>query len=231
MEFKNSYILAILIIAIILIPLVLLNLSTHSQIGSDDRGYVSKDVYAHYGDSKIKIALVTGIHARESIAIAPEQWAARVFALLTPVEIINYNIVVEKNPQDYSQGRKNGEGLAATFILPDVKKSDYDLVIISHAHQTGYGEGYYVATPQMDNPSVTIAQYIKSSGLNFNYYPAAKNAKYKSSSAVLFSKPLALAGYPTLVYEIPENVTSFESFFMTYKLLETGYGFLNSQIQ
>ena len=214
-------------IALVSAPLILISWGEHSQIGSDDRGYVTKDVYAHYGQSNIKIVIVTGIHARESIAIAPEQWAAKVFALFTPVEIINYNIVVQKNPQDYTEGRKNGEGLAADYILPDVKKSDYDLVIISHAHQEGYGEGYYVATPQMDDASVAIAKTIKSSG-SFNYYPSSKNAKYKSSSAIVFSKPLAIAGYPTLVYEIPENVSSFESFQMTYKLLEISYKALNS---
>jgi hypothetical protein len=85
-----------------------------------------------------------------------------------------------------------------------------------------------VATPQMDIASVNIAQIIRGSGSNFNYYPAAKNAKYKSSSAILFSKPLAIAGYPTLVYEIPENVSSYESFYMTYKLLEISYNSLNS---
>lgn len=228
MRFKNLYVMVILLIAIIVVPIIILNLSDHTEIGSDDRGYVTKDVYSHYGSSNVKIALVTGIHPREVISIAPEQWAARFFALLTPVEIINYNIVVEKNPLDYSLGRNNGEGLASEYILPDVKKSDHNLVIIAHAHQPGYGSGYYVATPQMDIASVKIAQMIKGSGSSFNYYPAAKNAKYKSSSAVLFSKPLAIAGYPTLVYEIPENVSSYESFYMTYKLLEISYNSLNS---
>lgn len=227
MRFKNLYLLVILL-AIIVIPFIVLNLSSHSEIGTDDSGYVTKDIYSHYGSSEVKVALVTGIHPREAISIAPEQWAARLFALLTPVEIINYNIVVEKNPQDYNLGRDNGEGLAAQYILPDVKKSDYNLVIISHAHKPGYGSGYYVATPQMDVDSVNIAQTIKESGSNFNYYPTAKNAKYKSSSAILFSKPLAIAGYPTLVYEIPENVNSYESFYMAYKLLEISYNSFNS---
>ncbi|MDZ4171150.1 MAG: hypothetical protein U1C19_03210 [Methanobacteriaceae archaeon] len=229
MRFRNYIFIAmVLLVFAIAISFVVVNLSTHTELGSDDRGYVTKDVYNHYGESKIKIAIVTGIHPRESISIVPEQWSAKVFALLTPVEIINYNIVVQKNPQHYTMGRNNGEGLAADYILPDVKKSDYNLVIISHAHQEGYGDGYYVATPQMDNPSVSIAQSIKSSSYNFNYYPASKKVKYKSSSALLFSKPLALAGYPTLVYEIPENITSLESFLRTYDLLKLSNEILNS---
>ncbi|WP_432704072.1 hypothetical protein ACRERI_03915 [Methanothermobacter thermautotrophicus] len=135
------------IVAVLVTTVVVLNLSEHSTIGSDSRGYVTRDIYAHYGEQSVKIAIVTGIHPREEVSIAPVQWAGRVFALL-PVEVIIYSINVEDSPQDYSRGRANGEGLAATYILPDIKRSDYDLVVIAHAHKPGYGEGFYVATPR-----------------------------------------------------------------------------------
>ncbi len=223
MHLKNASIIALIILAVIALPLIAVNLGTYTKIGSDERGYVTKDVFSHYGSSNIQIVIITGIHPRESISIVPEQWAAKVFALLTPVEVINYNIVVEKDPQDYNLGRNNGEGLAADYILPDIKNSDYDVVIISHAHQPGYGEGYYLATPEMDDTSVLIARLVTGADPSFNYYPGTKNSKAKTSSARLVSKPLAAAGYPTLVYEIPENVTSLESFLKTYKLLENVY--------
>jgi hypothetical protein len=223
MRVKYVGIIALLLVAVITLPLLVVNIGTSTQIGVDDRGYVTKEVYAHYGPSTNQIVIITGIHPRESISIAPEQWAAKVFAILTPVEIINYNIVVQKDPQDYNLGRANGEGLAADYILPDIKKSDYDVVIIAHAHQPGYGEGYYVATPEMDDTSVLIARLVTSTEPSFIYYPGTKNSKAKTSSAKLVSKPLAAAGYPTLVYEIPENVTSLESFLKTYSLLENIY--------
>ncbi|QHN07381.1 hypothetical protein [Methanothermobacter sp. THM-2] len=193
-----------------------MNLSDHSTIGSDSRGYVTKDVYAHYGKQDIKIAVVTGIHPREEVSVAPVQWASRAFTLL-PVEVALYSINVEDNPMDYRKGRASGEGLATTYILPDVTKSDYDLVIIAHAHAPGYGEGFYVATPQMDEPSVRIAEDLREEG--FNYYPVSGKTVYRSSSARLFSRPLAAAGYPTLVYEVPEWSSAYEVFFMTLKLL------------
>ena len=37
------------------------------------------------------------------------------------------------------------------------------------------------------------------------------NETYKSTSAVLVSKPIAQAGYPTFVYEIPEDIWEFTS--------------------
>ncbi len=76
MRFKNLYLVIILLIACIMVPFIILNLSTHAELGSDDRGYVTKDVYSHYGSPTVKIALVTGIHPREAISIVPEQWAA-----------------------------------------------------------------------------------------------------------------------------------------------------------
>ncbi|MFB2622465.1 hypothetical protein [Methanothermobacter marburgensis] len=212
------------ILLLIVTPLVIMNLSDHSTIGSDSRGYVTKDVYAHYGKQNIKIAVVTGIHPREEVSVAPVQWASRAFALL-PVEVALYSINVEDSPMDYSKGRANGEGLAATYILPDVMKSDYDLVIIAHAHAPGYGEGFYVATPQMDEPSVQIAESLRKEG--FNYYPVSGKTRYRSSSARLFSRPLAAAGYPTLVYEVPEWSSAYEVFFMTLKLLRASSSVLS----
>jgi len=206
----------IFIILLLLAPLVLMNLSDHSLIGEDGRGYVTRDIYAHYGDRDLKIAVVTGIHPRETVSIAPVQWASRVFALL-PVEVVLYTIVVEDSPMDFSRGRANGEGLAATYILQDIKGSDCDLVIIAHAHKPGYGEGFYVATPQMDAASVEIARRLEGAG--FNYYPVPSGTRYRSSSGRLFSRPLAAAGYPTLVYEVPEWSSSWEVFMKTLKLL------------
>jgi hypothetical protein len=57
----------------------------------------------------------------------------------------------------------------------------------------------------MDDASVNIAKKISESS-DFNYYPVTGNETYKSTSAVLVSKPIAQAGYPTFVYEIPEDI-------------------------
>ena len=48
-------------------------------------------------------------------------------------------------------------------------KSDPDLVIIGHDHEPGYGEGYYIATPTMDNASVDLAEEV-TGDIGFNLF-------------------------------------------------------------
>ena len=115
-----------------------------------------------------------------------------------------------QNPEDYDAGRENGESLVHDFVNPDVTSSDADCVIISHSHESWYGEGFYLATPEMDDASVGISEKIKETS-DFNYYPKTGNETYKSTSAVLVSRPIAQAGYPTFVYEIPEDISDGDS--------------------
>lgn len=150
------------------------------------------------------IALITGIHPREKISIEPEIQATKEYGN-DDVKIINYKVTVTKNPEDYNEGRANGESLVHDYVNPSVTQSDADAVIISHSHNPNYGEGFYLATPEMDDASVRIAEKISKSS-DFNYYPVTGNETYKSTSAVLVSKPIAQAGYPTFVYEIPEDI-------------------------
>ena len=58
----------------------------------------------------------------------------------------------------------------------------------------------------MDGDSVNMAEKIRDSS-DFNYYPMQGNETYKSTSAQLVSKPIAQSGYPTFIYEIPEDIS------------------------
>ena len=159
------------------------------------------------------------MHPRETLAIGPEMLSAQAFAFFNRVKVVNYEVVVEEDADKYEESRNNGEALVVNYVMPDIYKSDINLVIISHSHIPSYGKGFYVATPAMDSASVYLGESIANSGINFRYYPTKGNAKYKSSSAALISKPLANAGYPLLVYEIPEDITALDSFSKTYDLM------------
>ncbi|MGZ7209209.1 MAG: hypothetical protein ACXVHV_04975, partial [Methanobacterium sp.] len=148
-----------------------------------------------------KIAIITGIHPREKIAIEPMKTAVRNYALTHNVEVTDYDIHVLDNPDNYTIGRANGEDLAAQYIVPDIKNSDYKLVIILHAHQVGYGQGFFIATPYMDNKSVEMAQSIPNTISSFKYYKSNQTGS-KTSSAIKVSIPIAENGCPTFVYEI-----------------------------
>lgn len=184
--------------------------ATGTVLGNTENGTVEKFVYGNASADKT-IALITGIHPREPLSIDPEIKAAREYVNdHSDVKIIHYQTNVTKNPQDYNEGRANGESLVHDFVNPDVTKSDADCVIISHSHIATYGQGFYLATPEMDNASVDIAKKVNESS-DFNYYPVTGNEEYKSTSAVLVSKPIAQGGYPTFVYEIPEDITEQDS--------------------
>ena len=215
-------ILIILLVSIAFMGYTYFTFHKTSTLAKMDIGYVTKEENNFY-HSNLTMVIITGIHPRETLAIGPEVEATRMFSLTHQVNMITYNVTVTQDPEDYSKGRANGEKLVAEKVLPDINKTDAKIVIISHSHIPGYGEGFYVATPAMDQPSVSLAEKIKNSGIDFNYYPAREDMEYKSTSAVLVSKPLAESGYPTLVYEIPENITESDSTSRTMDLLETSY--------
>lgn len=188
---------------------------TYTTLANTSIGTVEVGISGNENASKC-IALITGIHPREKLSIEPEIQAAREFGG-DDVKIINYKVTVTQNPEDYNEGRANGESLVHDYVNPHVTSSDADAVIISHSHNPNYGEGFYLATPEMDSASVGIAQEISQTS-DFNYYPVTGNETYKSTSAVLVSKPIAQAGYPTFGYEIPEDIWEFTATWKTKEL-------------
>lgn len=205
----KTKIIIILFIILMIGAIVLLEGNRHyneinyTTLGNTSIGTVEKGISGNES-APISIALITGIHPREVLSIEPEIQAAKEYGD-NNVKIIHYKVTVTQNPQDYEEGRANGESLVHDYVNPDVTSSDADAVIISHSHIPEYGEGFYLATPEMDNASVDIAKKINQTS-DFNYYPVTGNETYKSTSAVLVSKPIAQAGYPTFVYEIPEDI-------------------------
>jgi hypothetical protein len=176
---------------------------TYDTLANTSIGTVEVGVSGNVNATKC-IALITGIHPRETLSIEPEIQAAREFGN-DNVKILHYRVNVTDHPQDYQTGRDNGESLVHDYVNPHVTSSDADAVIISHSHNPDYGSGFYLATPEMDDASVGMAKKISETS-DFNYYPVTGNETYKSTSAVLVSKPIAQAGYPTFVYEIPEDI-------------------------
>ena len=214
MNLKNNTKIILIIVILAAIGVMMFSSNTtntssgHEVLADSEIGTVEKVTYGN-ANAPTAIALITGIHPREPLSIEPEIKAAAEYAN-DDVKIINYQVNVTDSPQDYEKGRSNGESLVHDYVNPDVTKSDAKAVIISHSHMPTYGEGFYLATPQMDDASVKIAEKI-SQNSDFNYYPVQGNETYKSTSAVLVSKPIASAGYPTFVYEIPEDITSQDS--------------------
>jgi hypothetical protein len=199
------------------------NLSDHSTVGSDSRGYVTKDVYSHYSQSNKKIAVITGMHPREDLSTKILPYVIKLYAVTHNVEIVNYQVTVTENPQDFTEGRSNGEGLVAQYLISDIAKSNYNLVIICHDHEQGYGEGYYIATPTMDSKSITRAEAVHKILTDFNYYQRSTSEPAKSTSITKVDTPITAGGTPVFVYEMPEWAGDYEAFLKSYNLIDTSF--------
>lgn len=219
---KKMFIIIILLVGIIAAAVFMLyNFSDHSTLGSDSKGYVTKDVYAHYSTSAPKIAIITGMHPREISAktVVPE--VIKLYALTHNVEIVNYKVTVTDSPQDFTTGRHNGESLVAKYIVPDIAKSNYSLVIICHDHEKGYGnDSYYIATPTMDSKSVTLAEAAHNLLPDFNYYQRNTSQTAESTSITGVDTPIVDTGTPVFVYEIPEWLSNSDVYTNTNRLID-----------
>lgn len=184
-----------------------LSAASPTVLGTDSKGMVSKHVITSNitsNPNKKTIAVVTGMHPREISAKEVLPGVLNAYALTHDVKIVNYQINVTNNPEDFTIGRKNGESLVAQYVIPDIKKSDYSLVIIVHNHKQGYGNGYYIATPTMDAKSVALGESVHKILPSFNYYKRNNDAKPEQSSINTVDNPIAATGTPVFVYEIPE---------------------------
>lgn len=200
----------------------------HSFLGYDSSGYVTKDVYYHSSSSGPKIAIITGMHPREISAKTIVPLVIKSYMNTNnSVEIVNYVINVTNSPNDFEVGRHNGEGFVAKYVVPDIEKSNYDLVIICHNHRNGYGNGYYIATPTMDPKSVQLAEAIQDILPDFNYYQRNTDEKAESTSINKVDSPISTTGTPVFVYEIPEWASDSDVYSNSARLIDACVNYLN----
>ena len=213
------------VILIVVLLLIFAGLYLYGKtLANNTNGTVEKCIYGN-ANAANSIAVITGIHPREPLSIDPVIKAIQQYGN-DSVKVIHYRVNVTDQPQDYEIGRAHGENMIHDFVNPDINKTDAKAVIISHSHMPEYGDWFYLATPEMDNASVTIAEKVENSS-DFNYYPVTGDETYQSTSAILVSKPIAQAGFPTFVYEIPENVTSDTATNKTLELFEMITNFIS----
>ena len=197
------------------------NQHTSNVLGSDNRGVVTKETYSDSNIFGPKIAIVTGMHPREASAknVVPE--VIKNYSTTHNVEIINYQINVTDQPDNFNIGRTNGEGLVAQYVIPDIAKSNYNLVIICHNHVQSYGNGYYLATPTMDNKSINLAETTHNLLPEFNYYQRNVTQQPEQSSINSVDYPIVSTGTPVFVYEIPGWLGYSDVYNNTNRLIDT----------
>ncbi len=206
---KKYYSLIIIPVIIVALAFIMMGSnaggSTTTLLGSNSLGSVTKVVYTHPGDTGPVIAVITGMHPREISAKEVLPGVVKAYSQAHNIEMVNYQVNVTKDLTDFSVGRANGQDLVAQYVIPDIKKSHYSLVIIVHDHEKGYGSnGYYIATPSMDNRFVTLGQSVQKILPSFNYYTRNTNQQPEGTSIEQVDDPIVATGTPVFVYEIPE---------------------------
>lgn len=196
------------------------SISDTELLGSNDLGQIVKHTYSHYENPDIKIAVVSGMHPRENLHkfILPE--VCKVLSVFNNVEVVNYQVSVTSGAEDFKISRANGESLVHDYVVNDISRSGFNLVIIGHDHEDGYGEGYYIATPSMDASSVELAHNV-SNDLGFNYYTRDTSKASQSTSISSVDNPIVNTGTKLFVYEIPENDFFLFAFINSYRLLHS----------
>ena len=220
---------SLIIIIVAILGFFILTEGSSEIVGANDLGSVTKVNYTHSNNTTVKIAVVSGMHSREKLHKFVLPLVCRFFAINhKDAEIVNYYVQVTDSPEKFKKGRANGESLVHDYVVSDVKKSDFDLVIVGHDHEPGYGEGYYIATPTMDNASVELAEEV-TNDIGFNYYKRNKTRPSKSTSIKKVDTPLVKAGSLVFVYEIPETDSKTIAFIESYRLLKASYNHLLNQ--
>lgn len=190
----------------------------YKKLGSTSYGYVN--LYKPYGTGKTKVAIIVGVHPQEvQTHIAMWNAISAMSSKLKNVQIWVYQVVVTKDVSNYSQGRMNGQKLAQTFVVPDIIKKNYKLVMDTHGNRGNY----YV-----NGKMVTNSMYAPSTSSNSNYYSnqiiknvngaLTKYSVIEGTSPSFVTIPIAEHGIPAVIYEQYLNQANYAQVFYKHSL-------------
>ncbi|MFA0834908.1 MAG: hypothetical protein ACC609_12985 [Methanobacterium formicicum] len=165
-------------------------------LGETEYGTVTRDGPYGNASSGNRIAYIVGVH--------PLEYQAH-DALVESVKNQNkslkncyyiYRVNVTQGADDYDHGRANGQALAYTYVVPDVKNSSIDLAIDVHSNEGNYQEKWFLFIPGPSEKAESIAHTIKN-GTNWLTVYSPPNP----TSPAYVTIPLIQAGIPAIIYE------------------------------
>ncbi|MGB9936399.1 MAG: hypothetical protein ACPK7O_01635 [Methanobacterium sp.] len=177
-----------------------IKLSDMESLGSTEYGNVIKS--GPYGNpyGTQKIAFIVGVHPLEE-----NSHRAITASLLSLNKSLNssyyiYSIHVSKDRDSYNNGRMNGQLLAKNFVVPDIQKNYFNLVIDVHSNRGGnFKNEIFVFVPQNEPESIKDANNIIAQIPWLVYYVPPSEEGPKSPAYVTI--PLIESGNPALIYE------------------------------
>ncbi|MDZ4171788.1 MAG: hypothetical protein U1C19_06435 [Methanobacteriaceae archaeon] len=163
-------------------------------LGSNNLGSVEK--IGPYGNTKshVKIAYIIGVHPLEH-----KSHTAIYRTIVNQEKSLNYcyyiyRVKVTKDAKSYSKGRANGQYLARDYVVPDIKKQRYNLVVDVHSHRGNYAKKRFVFAPKNHRASKKVALRITNRWLSYHYPKSQTSPKY-------VTEPLVRSGIKTIIYE------------------------------
>lgn len=169
-------------------------------LGNDSMGMVTKEGPYGNPNSKIKIAYILGQHPRESRAHNATIDNIRENSNSMKNCYYLYYINVTEGTYDYSKGRLNGQKLAYKYIVPDINKNNYSLVIDVHASNGRYIDKSFTFVPVSDSKSLKVTKSLTTS-LKWLYYYSMPEPSSPSYSTI----PIIKNGTPAIIYEAYAN--------------------------
>lgn len=170
-------------------------------IGKNSIGTVTLEGPYGNANSSVKVAYILGQHPRESNA-----HDAIYDSLLNNSDYLNYSyyvyrINVTAESDDFEESRMNGQLLAQDYVVKDVLKNGYDLVIDIHASNGGYVQDPYIFAPVSNDTVAYDAANNVTKAINYVIY--YEPASY--SSPQYSTIPIEEGGIPAIVFEMRGN--------------------------
>lgn len=163
-------------------------------------GNVTKEGPYGNATSTVKVAYIVGVHPWEQYAhVAAVDTIKKMDKSLKYCYYIYQINVTGGMDSDYETGRMDGQLLALNYVVPDILKNNYQLVVDIHSNKGAedfYDVSWFLNVPYNDNRTQQIADELQSKipGMVF-YDPPDPTSPY------YVTIPLIKNGTPAIIYE------------------------------
>jgi len=165
-------------------------------LGATDYGSVIREGPYGNPNSPIKIAYIAGVHPLEYQAHNAIIESLKTHNSTLKACYYIYKVNVTRNAKDYTKGRNNGQTLANQFIVPDIQKQDFNLVIDIHNNQGNYQKRRFLYIPMTSQTSQNTGSHIVKQIKWLTIYNPPN-----PTSTTYVTIPLIKSGVPSIVYE------------------------------
>lgn len=178
---------------------VSVNASTE-VLATTENGNVTKEGPFGNPTSPVKVAYIVGVHPWEQYSHDAAVAAIKKEDKSLRYQYYIYHIYVPGGiNSDYDTGRMDGQVLAENYVVPDILKGSYQLVMDIHSNKGGedyYEVSWFLNVPYPDERTQKIADQLKGKipGITFYDPPLASSPYYVTI-------PIIKQGVPAIIYE------------------------------